>query len=301
MRQENRAWDDFTCWLCDYGSAILIFFLVLLAGWYVRDSWIPATLPVGTTPVAPIATASIAGTPLAIPSATHRPPASPTPLPIATSTSAPETSSLPEYIVVVVPLNWQGDRASFETAAQREIAYFYSESGVDQFFTLVVKLLEDNMIEANLSSDTLMYDMVEFAAEREPADRYIGLADGDLISDGDSNVTGWTMGPNSLGVLGESRADYVIAHELGHTYGLCDEYNYLVWKEQNQAFQDGCPNPFPSECEQLQTDSIYCSGAPTTDGRNSIMGPSGLGGSYGFNPPSLEHLIKVFAELSKLR
>lgn len=40
------------------------------------------------------------------------------------------------------------------------------------------------------------------------------------------------------------------SHELGHTYGLCDEYSYCAWKSQNDFrwFMGGCPNPFPYEC-----------------------------------------------------
>lgn len=227
-------------------------------------------------------------------------PATVTPLPAYTATATPKISALPQYIIVVVPLHWQGDRASFEAAAQREIAYFSSESGIERYFSLEIKFLKDNMADADLTSDTLLYDMIEFAATREPADRYIGLTDGNISLDGMSDITGWTTGPNSLGVMGEKNVSYVIAHELAHTYGLCDEYNYMVWQEQDQEFQGGCPNPYPASCDQTLTNEVSCPGAPTADGHNSIMGPAGLVGTYGFNTPSLNHLLKVFAELAKL-
>ncbi len=295
MRLERNSWDEVSCWLCDYAWLPVAFTFILLAGWYARDYWTPTGSPVNPVPATPTSTHPTAS-PLPAPT---RIPVTPTTPPTAHQTITP-TPTLPEYIVVVVPLNWQGDRESFEREAEQELAYFYQESGIDEYFRLQIKLLDETMT-ADLSSNTLVYDMVEFGAEREPADRYIGLTDGDISANGNTDVTGWTTGPNSLGIVGEARADYVIAHELGHTYGLCDEYNYVVWNEQNQEFLGGCPNPFPSECKQLQTDEIYCPGAPTDDGRNSIMGPSGLDGGHGFNTPSLEHLRKVFAEFSLLR
>lgn len=297
MRQEHNSWDELSCWLCDYAWLPIVFAVVLLAGWYVRDFWLPpAGLPGNETPNPPIPTNA---PPTLLPILTStRVPIIPTELPTIGQTPTP-SSALPQYIVVVVPLNWQGDRASFEADAEQQISLFYVESGFNRYFQLQIKLLDDNM-QTDLSSDTLIYDMVEFAAEREPADRYIGLTDRDISLDGDSNIAGWTMGPNSLGVVGEVDGENIVAHELGHTYGLCDEYNYLIWTEQNEEFQNGCPNPFPVECEQLQVNTPYCSGAPTSDGRNSIMGPAGLEGEYGFNTPSLEHLLKVFADMALL-
>lgn len=304
MQRQSESWDEVTCWLCDYGWILLVFVVVLIAGWYARDLWVPvpAQPPVNGTPIVPVTTASPASTSTAaviVPGTTSRP-ATATPLPTVSLTVVTETPALPQYIIVLVPLNWQGDRASFEAAAQREIAYFSTESDIGRYFTLQTKLLDENMTDANLDSDTLLYDMVEFAAQREPADRYVGLTDGNIVLDGESSIAGWTMGPNSLGVMGEADADYVVAHELGHTFGLCDEYNYGIWQEQNQEFQDGCPNLFPTQCDRIETSEVSCEGTPTEDGRNSIMGPAGLPGSYGFNAPSFEHLLKVFAELSHL-
>jgi hypothetical protein len=299
MRRERKSSDEFTCWLCDYGWILPLFLVVLMGGWQVRGLWVPAAVPlVGETPLSPILTGTVTAVPIVTALSPTPGPATTTPPPAYTPTT--EMPALPQYIVVMVPLNWQGDRASFEAAAREEIAYFSTESDIDRYFALEIKLVEDNMTDADLTSNTLLYDMVEFAAQREPADRYIGLTDGDLSLDGEASITGWTAGPNSLGVMGEANAHYVIAHELGHTYGLCDEYNYAIWQEQDQEFQDGCPNPFPAECEQTPTNEISCLGAPTEDGRNSIMGPSGLDGAYGFNTPGLNHLLEVFAELARL-
>lgn len=295
-REGSASWDELSCWLCDYAWFLIVFMFILLAGWYARDYWLLTGSPVTTTPFPPTPTDLPITSP---PIPTHtRVPVTPTMVPLPSQIFTP-TPALPQYIVVVVPLNWKGDRESFEAKAQREISYFYTESSFNNYFQLTVKLLADNM-DTDLSSDTLLADIVEFGAERAPGDRYIGLTDGDISSNGDYNVTGWTTGPNSLGVVGEAGADYVIAHELGHTYGLCDEYNFAVWTEENLEFPNGCPNPFPTACEKLEITGAYCPGAPTSDGRNSIMGPSGLGGAYGFNMPSLEHLKKIFAEMALL-
>ncbi|MBU1945733.1 MAG: right-handed parallel beta-helix repeat-containing protein, partial [Nanoarchaeota archaeon] len=42
------------------------------------------------------------------------------------------------------------------------------------------------------------------------------------------------------GPFGQERLE-IPAHELGHAYGLCDEYNYDVWNKQNGWF-NWCPN-----------------------------------------------------------
>ena len=36
---------------------------------------------------------------------------------------------------------------------------------------------------------------------------------------------------------------WVFAHEIGHTYGLCDEYDYMRFSEENQYW--GCRNAYP--------------------------------------------------------
>lgn len=53
-----------------------------------------------------------------------------------------------------------------------------------------------------------------------------------------------------------SRVDHAAVHELGHTFGLCDEYDTCVWDDTNQfmelAFAHPClnrkPNPRNSDC-----------------------------------------------------
>ena len=55
------------------------------------------------------------------------------------------------------------------------------------------------------------------------------------------------------------------SHEVGHTYGLCDEYNFLTWNIQHKWFL--CPNAFPSNCEQdLFRSDAYCPGSIDTTG-----------------------------------
>jgi hypothetical protein len=99
----------------------------------------------------------------------------------------------------------------------------------------------------------------------------------------------------------EAEGVSITAHELGHTFGLCDEYNYSEWVLQNESFMGGCPNPYPASCPMITSDEITCDGQPTSDGRNSIMGPAGLFGEYGFNDACLEHLQQTFEYLTSLR
>ena len=61
------------------------------------------------------------------------------------------------------------------------------------------------------------------------------------------------------------------SHEVGHTYGLCDEYNFLTWNIQHKWFL--CPNAFPSNCEQdLFRSDAYCPGSIDTNGYSFLRG-----------------------------
>ena len=147
------------------------------------------------------------------------------------------------------------------------------------------------------SIETLFNDVLSFGLLHYPADYYIGLTDGDVSLDGDRDVTGWTFGPNSSAVIAEASFVSVTSHELGHVFGLCDEYSYSAWVRQNATFVDGCPNPYPANCPQI-SGSVVCDGQPAEDGRNSIMGSSGLDGSYGFNQACRQGLSSRFELLS---
>lgn len=234
-----------------------------------------------------------------IPSSTPTPSHTPSPAASATIPPTPTpTSALPTFVMVFIPLNWSGTQIEFQTMAEDHLSLFLASSGISRFFDVQVSFLQDGLVGMDLTADDLVYDVIEAGLLNLPADRYIGLTNGDLAPDGESDVIGWTL-MYAQGVVVEADEIETTAHELGHTLGLCDEYNYSYWLEQDAELVDGCPNPFPATCEHVIVDEVHCDGMPTDDGMNSIMGPGGLLGPYGYNQPSLLHLHAIFQTLAE--
>ncbi len=48
-----------------------------------------------------------------------------------------------------------------------------------------------------------------------------------------NDVYGASKPENKIAVLIASDQNYLAAHEIGHTYGLCDEYSLTAWNDQN--------------------------------------------------------------------
>lgn len=205
----------------------------------------------------------------------------------------------PVFILAFIPLNWQADLQEFEKEAIRQSQFFIRESGITIYFHVNILTLDSGPQNIALDSDHLIEELVRYGQGIVQADRFIGLTDGDLIDDEIADMEGWTDGPGSLGLVVEAGSDKLLAHEMGHTLGLCDEYNYSDWSQQNKIYSGGCPNPYPPDCPKLITQEIICIGERTEDGRFSLMGPAGLDGNYGFNTKSLKHLSRVFKRYSQ--
>jgi hypothetical protein len=84
-----------------------------------------------------------------------------------------------------------------------------------------------------------------------------------------------------------------VAHELGHSYGLCEEYSYDEWVRENRVHREqgrlGCGNPWPDTCSKRDEENEcfgregYCCGSTPTFKRAiadcerdfDVMGPVG--------------------------
>jgi hypothetical protein len=283
----NRPWwESPVCWLCDYGMFAMIFLLILLFGLYRYQFGTPVAAP----PVMPPVPTSTSVTPVS----TNAPlPTKTLPVPAVTSTPV---NDRPEFILVFVPVNWKSEISIYQDASQNQAQIFMRETNIERYFTVTVVILEQGIENIAMDSTDIVYDIVEFAVQKQAGDRYIGLTDGDLSPGGDSSVVGWTSGGSAMVV--EYPDEYVVAHELGHTFGLCDEYSYTEWNRQNSEFAMGCPNPYPEHCPQVDSSTVDCDGERASDGSNSIMGPAGLAGEYSFNKSCSMHLRTMFEVLT---
>lgn len=319
--------EDLVCWMCDYGLIGLAIILVLGVSFLIKSSptpLVPPPLAQLPTSVEPLSQANPLPTLPPAPSSTPKTVATAradwtqsavtrTPQPTFTATLqrelepttgipapslTPTQAVPPEFVLVFVPVNWKGSRQEFEDTARKEADYFIQASQIGQFFAVRTVFLENGLTNADLTSNDVLHQMTEFGLHAEPADRYIGITDGDIAPDGSNWVAGFTHGPDSQGVLSEAGYETITAHELGHTFGLCDEYNYRFWKEQDDSYLEGCPNPYPDTCPRDTGQVEECRGALTSDENFSIMAASGPADQYGYNDACLDHLKTVFQTLA---
>lgn len=292
--------EDVVCFLCDYGLVLLAGLVVVAIAFWRWQSFasqpaspapLPTALPTNSPPPGPTSP------PLtATPEPTFNPtPSATTVQPTPTRRASPTPNLPPEFVLVFIPVDWQGETQDFEPMASRQAGLFLDASGMQSYFRVKVHYLSNGPDISGISSDDLLQAVVAYGLQQIPADRYIGLTNLDLVLDDNGDIAGWTEGPGSLAVIGEASDVSITAHELGHTFGLCDEYSYFAWERQDQEFPEGCPNPYPPDCPANEQ---VCRGAPTEDGRNSMMGPAGMPGEYGYNTASWDHLQVVFADLA---
>lgn len=312
----EQPFDDALCFICDYGWLLGSIVAIMLAGYFLRGhGGLILPSPPATTTISPATTRSLP--PTAASATTLASPQSPTgtsesvtasqtlvitPIIVTAAPVGPEataastaTSQPLNYVIAFIPVHWSGDDSDFISEAQRQAQFFRETSNIYAYVNVDVKYLSQVFDEVSLSSDDLLPSLLTFGLNAEPADRYVGLTDGDVVSDGDRDVVGYTFGPDYQVVIVEAGSVSVTAHELGHTFGLCDEYNYSAWSVEDEEW--GCPNPYPTDCPQTLDWEVGCNGQPARNGSNSIMGPAGLFGEYAFNEASYDHLQTVFKEL----
>ena len=73
---------------------------------------------------------------------------------------------------------------------------------------------------------------------------------------------------------------HVAAHEMGHSFGLCDDYNPNLWDTENVLSLFSCKNDKPNEtnsaCRGCGLDEACCFGVRLGNGKFSSMGSSDL-------------------------
>lgn len=298
----GRMFDDrhYACFVCDYWPILAAVLLICVAATWIfsnpNQTWaLPISTPTPETTEIPITTS----TPVILKATSTLLPTINSTMVGLTPTNARTVISpmpdKPEMIFVAIPVNWGGDIAEFRVEAERQVNLFFNESGIRNYFQVRLIVLDEGLKDVSLADRNLVYDIIEFGASKEPADRYIGITDQDLAPEGNSSIAGWTQFFGQ-GIIAENQEE-ITAHELGHTYGLCDEYSYKEWEFQNEALSGGCPNPFPTTCEATKFELTLCEGTPTEDGDHSLMAAAGSNGRYGFNQSCMQHLTQTWIEM----
>lgn len=198
----------------------------------------------------------------------------------------------PTFVLVFIPVSWQGTMEEFRAAADRHAQAFITASGIDQYANVETKYVEE-ILWTSLSSEGLVSQIESFGLQHIPGDRYVGLTDGDIVHRGKSSVAGWTYF-DGIAVVCEANYTSVTAHELGHTFGLCDEYAYDTWKDQDDYLD--CPNPYPEQCPTDTGDEVTCFGRPVGHGF-CIMGPASVAERPAYCSYCAAALQKTFSRL----
>jgi len=194
---------------------------------------------------------------------------------ITTTTASPTTTARrtttttivqqPSMRLIFVPVNWDSGQDVLNNAVDDHFNTFIENTPLDSCRGKVLKIIAQNCqitgqfdngcnlgpgnnrdvladIKNCADSQGIIYDPNK--------DRIVGLTDDDIQCwDGascNSGCAGYTYIPQTTVIL-EYGDKTITAHELGHTYGLCDEYLYAAWDQQNSDV-GGCPNSYPVCC-----------------------------------------------------
>jgi len=206
--------------------------------------------------------------------------------------AVPKTFTPNPYTFVFIPLNWQGSIDSFKTNAQDQANYLINE---------VSKLTKDNTkiikVEQNLPLDFDKSDPDNFRSEHWNAivnhatsngatgDMYIALTNEDLW-DGVAGMNRAMYGNTIIIDKDGLGATETLAHEVGHGWGLLEEYNYIRWlAEKNEVRADYSYNSYPTSddpnmpypppnLDEPDYSPVRCPGR-SFDDKHCVMGPAG--------------------------
>jgi hypothetical protein len=169
------------------------------------------------------------------------------------------------YYFVFLPLDWDSN-AEFKTKVDERARFFIGVSafkdenvGIVSIPISYVEECELGFIDQKVAAH---HKKIKTCADNYADsigidyERVVGLAN---KYDGGRAFFGSKVMYASLGFdLGGGRTTErpgIVAHELGHTYDLCDEYSFTIHKAQKRYIKGkGCENPFPEQCEKIIDD-----------------------------------------------
>jgi hypothetical protein len=155
--------------------------------------------------------------------------------------------------------------------------------------------------------DLLTDIQLQMFLSKKYSDRFVGI----VKSNFHPNVTTSFSCPGFFGSVIQREDQYIStsAHEIGHTFGLCDEYNRSLWLIQNNTRMGGCPNAknkttgsFRDDCKGTNPYGQLNDGCPVENesiiknlfffGSSAPLSPDNLTNLYGsFNEPKIQRWI----------
>ena len=218
-----------------------------------------------------------------------------------------ECNDEPQLIIVFAPLNWQGSRESFELAAQQHFDTAINNLPLKDCSERAQLILAENC-EIPLHyciGSCPMLGQGKTCVEGQGITDYDNIV---LLAEYPSSTTS-ECGPGftCLGGVAYSSTynNYVSIHELGHEWGLNDEYvdachcgyglvdaNANCLQEEFDGFDIAYPNRIcEKNCQHGYT--IYCLGNKNVLGGRDIMSYAGAPSPSAFAQPSWDHLLTV--------
>lgn len=187
-----------------------------------------------------------------------------------TTTTFPASPDI-KLRLIFVPVNWGSDDQAFRNAAEDHFKFFIKNTpleGCDYKAKIeIIPVSRQCHITPNPSYPLCnVYPDDIFVKLRDCAnragytlvpdvDRIVGITTQNIqVYDPSMGCLDHVAGYAQLrenAVIVEHMDPSVTAHELGHTYGLCDEYAYSRWTMANSYLQSqglSCPNSYPDCC-----------------------------------------------------
>lgn len=180
-----------------------------------------------------------------------------------------------QYTIVFIPLNWQGNLDTFYSEALQQASFLIDNVGILTWDNTAVISLSQNLVlnfdKTDVENFNSWNDISQFAINRGFAgDRYVAITNEEIWGD----VEGYSNW--SPVVVLEDGAVHVTAHELGHSWGLLDEYNGDIWLQQAFAlygYPIGSPsNSYPGDEPELADEDMVKSYGREFDSHRCIMG-----------------------------
>ena len=216
-----------------------------------------------------------------------------------------------KLIIAFIPVNWAGDLATFTTVAEGEINIFRQVTPLKECPNKVKVVLIPEVCNIDCTKGVDLVQIEKSCVERwtYSYDYAVALSNNEVCK-ANAIGGGFCCGPKSVFVeVYSNRGTMVTAHEIGHQFGLADEYCYSPTSKVNPTTEDLCPyqgcckpmdetkkDEWYNYCKGHHDPPAWCTGNKNMVGGNCIMS-STTDNNIGFCQYCYNHL-KIFPQLN---